>query len=207
MDQSVIDAMEKWPNVPAAYGWLSLNQMGQWRFHPNGAYQHGAAGESITNLQLIEFIGRNYTSDERGCWFFQNGPQRVFVGLDATPWVAYLDESLQLRTQNHELVQDISHWYLDEEGRVYAMSAAGMILIQGRDVPILLEQFTLKQAPDAMSIALQEEHLTQVLEQGLSLHLQHEHYPAPFSAITQEQLEEIGNFITVPNAERQAPIR
>ena len=59
MDQSVLDAMEKWPNVPAAYGWLSLNSMGQWRFHTDGAYQRGAPGESITNSQLIEFIGRN----------------------------------------------------------------------------------------------------------------------------------------------------
>ena len=198
MDQSVIDAMEKWPNVPAAYGWLSLNQSGQWRFHPDGAYQRGAAGESITNSQLIDFIGRNYAADERGCWFFQNGPQRVFIGLDAAPWVAYLDESLQLRKQNHELVHNVSHWYLDEEGRVYALSVTGLILIQGRDVPTLLEQFTLKQAPDAMSIALQEEHLIQVIEQGLSLHLEHPHYPAPFSAIQQSQLEDIGGFVATP---------
>lgn len=200
MDQSVIDAMEKWPNVPAAYGWLSLNQAGQWRFHPNGAYQRGAVGESITNPQLIEFIGRNYMADEQGRWFFQNGPQRVFIGLDYAPWVAYLDESLQLRKQNNTPIRHVSHWYLDEEGHLYAMSDEGLALIQGRDVSALFEQFSLKQAPDAMPIALQDEHLNQLIEQGLSLFLEHELYPAPFTAITQDQLEAIGDFIAVPQA-------
>ncbi len=200
MDQSVLDAMEKWPNVPAAYGWLSLNQAGQWRFHPGGAYQRGATGESITNTQLIEFIGRNYTHDERGCWFFQNGPQRVFVGLDAAPWVAYLDEELQLRKQNNTRIESVSHWYIDDEGKLYALTPKGMVLIQGRDVQTLFEQFMLKQAPDAMPITLQEEHLTQVIEQGITLRLTHaqENYAAPFSTIKQGEIETIGGFTAVP---------
>lgn len=200
MDKSVLEAMEKWPNVPAAYGWLSLNQMGQWRFHPGGQYQRGAPGESITNPQLIEFIGRNYAVDERGCWFFQNGPQRVFVGLDATPWIAYLDENLKLRKQNHAPVESVQAWYIDEEGKLYALTTDGMVLIQGRDVQSLFEQFTVTHAPDAIPVALQEEHLMQVLEQGISLQLQHEKYAAPFSAIQQDQLETIGQFLAQPQA-------
>ncbi|MDO5678762.1 MAG: DUF2946 family protein [Pelistega sp.] len=203
MDQSVLDAMAKWPNVPAAYGWLSLNQAGLWRFHPGGEYQRGVVGESITNPQLIEFIGRNYTHDERGCWFFQNGPQRVFVGLDATPWVAYLDEHLALRKQNASPIEIIEHWYIDEDGKLYASTPEGLVLIQGRDVQSLFDQFTLKQAPDAMPIALQEEHLMQVLEQGITLRLEHtnESYSAPFSAIKQAEIESIGGFVAVPTPE------
>ena len=40
-----------------------------------------------SNPTVTAFIGRNYERDERGCWFFQNGPQRVFVQLDYTPLV------------------------------------------------------------------------------------------------------------------------
>ncbi|HET8728586.1 MAG TPA: DUF2946 family protein, partial [Alphaproteobacteria bacterium] len=30
MDESVLRAMTKWPNVPAVYGWLQLDQRGNW---------------------------------------------------------------------------------------------------------------------------------------------------------------------------------
>src|SRR5664279_6586568 len=44
-------------------------------------------GSRIDHEKLREFIGRNYASDEAGAWFFQNGPQRVYVELEAAPWV------------------------------------------------------------------------------------------------------------------------
>jgi hypothetical protein len=34
---------------------------------------------------------RNYAVDERGCWYFQNGPQRVYVQLEATPYIVRTD--------------------------------------------------------------------------------------------------------------------
>src|SRR5882724_360030 len=77
MDDSVLAAIAKWPNVPAVFGWLSLTARGEWRIR----------GERIDNRAMREFIGRNYAADSRGRWFFQNGPQRVFVELEATPWV------------------------------------------------------------------------------------------------------------------------
>jgi hypothetical protein len=33
----------------------------------------------------VNFIQRNYDHDAQGQWFFQNGPQRVYVELEATP--------------------------------------------------------------------------------------------------------------------------
>ncbi|MBP7581842.1 MAG: DUF2946 family protein, partial [Vogesella sp.] len=30
MDALVLAAMDKWPNVPAVYGWLRLDARGQW---------------------------------------------------------------------------------------------------------------------------------------------------------------------------------
>ena len=45
-------------------------------------------GSRILHDKLREFIHRNYAADERGAWFFQNGPQRVYVELEAAPFVA-----------------------------------------------------------------------------------------------------------------------
>lgn len=77
MDQSVIAALARWPDVPAVFGWLALTARGEWRLR----------GDPIGNSAIREFIGRNYADDERGRWFFQNGPQRVFVELETTPIV------------------------------------------------------------------------------------------------------------------------
>ena len=44
-----------------------------------------ASGSAIRALR--EFISRNYQADARGRWYFQNGPQRVFVSLAYTPLV------------------------------------------------------------------------------------------------------------------------
>ena len=46
----------------------------------------------IGNRALREFISRNYRPDARGCWYFQNGPQRVFVALAYAPLVLHLEE-------------------------------------------------------------------------------------------------------------------
>ena len=48
------------------------------------------AGQPIRHEALLGFINRNYDADERGQWFFQNGPQRVYVELGYTPWVVRL---------------------------------------------------------------------------------------------------------------------
>src|SRR4051812_48078794 len=81
--------MQKWPDVPRVYGWLSLDRRGQW------CIKSAAAGrfERIGNRAVTEFIGRNYDRDEAGRWFFQNGPQRVFVTLQYTPWIYRLSDA------------------------------------------------------------------------------------------------------------------
>ena len=88
MDEIVIRGMLKWPNVPAVYGWLSLDRRGSWMIkNVSGRF------ERIANPAVNEFIGRNYAADDEGRWYFQNGPQRVFVALDYTPWVYRLDDA------------------------------------------------------------------------------------------------------------------
>lgn len=91
MDAIVEAALKKWPHVPHCYGWLALDARGDW-YMRDERIQHAGAfpqvkGSRIEHRKLREFIERNYACDEDGSWFFQNGPQRVYVELEAAPWV------------------------------------------------------------------------------------------------------------------------
>ncbi|MDB5820706.1 MAG: hypothetical protein JWQ11_4346 [Rhizobacter sp.] len=91
MDDLVKAALKKWPNVPACYDWLALDARGGWYMRDDRVQAQGrfpaVKGSRIEHDKLLEFIGRNYGVDEQGAWFFQNGPQRVYVALEAAPWV------------------------------------------------------------------------------------------------------------------------
>ena len=91
MDDIVKKAMEKWPNVPNCYGWLLLDARGAWRMRDEHAQAENLPGDRLAHVALLAFINRNYASDARGCWYFQNGPQRVYVNLESTPYVARTD--------------------------------------------------------------------------------------------------------------------
>ena len=84
VDEIVLRAQAKWPGVPDVYGWLSLDRRGRWLLRNPVREIY----EPIGNAALRQFIARNYARDARGRWFFQNGPQRVFVRLAYTPLVA-----------------------------------------------------------------------------------------------------------------------
>jgi hypothetical protein len=127
--------------VPAVYGWLSLDARGRWRLHPQGQSAEGGLGESITNTQILEFINRNYEHDEAGRWFFQNGPQRVFLRLDAAPYVLRLsDDSRRLLTHTNVAVDSVDTWKLDDAGQLYAMTPLGAGIVLDRDLQPLLEK-------------------------------------------------------------------
>lgn len=91
MDSHVLRALEKWPSVPAVFGWLRLDARGNWRLvdrgRPDFDEARDSAGSTITHRRTVEFIARNYACDERGRWFWQNGPQRVYVDIDVAPLV------------------------------------------------------------------------------------------------------------------------
>ena len=82
MDDLVKQALAKWPNVPDCTGWLLLDARGRWRIGDATA----GTRQPITHSAMNAFISRNYVAADR-CWYFQNGPQRVFVELEYTPFV------------------------------------------------------------------------------------------------------------------------
>ena len=139
MDETVIKAMQKWPNVPTVYGWLRLDRRGHWLLKT-------APGrfERIGNRGLIEFIGRNYEPDPEGNWYFQNGPQRVFVGLDYTPQVMRLgDDGRTWTTHSGALAGRIHGLLLDENDQLVLVSDAGPGVVDDRDIPVLLESLSV----------------------------------------------------------------
>ena len=83
--------MARWPDVPAVHGWLRLDRRGGWHLVDRGRAgfdpRHDAAGSPITNASILAFIARNYLADDEGAWYWQNGPQRVYVDLDLAPLV------------------------------------------------------------------------------------------------------------------------
>lgn len=140
MDQSVLDAVKRWPDVPVVYGWLSLTARGEWKLHPLGDAQLGGIGQGITNTQILGFIGRNYASQADGAWFFQNGPQRVYVRLDAAPLILHVDPSAYaMTTHNGITVQQVSHWYCDETGQLFAHTNVGPGRVDDRDLHSIAE--------------------------------------------------------------------
>jgi len=143
MDEAVIRAMRKWPDVPAVSGWLSLDHAGRWRHHPRGdALQHPpTSGELITHAGLLDFLNRNYQADEQGRWYVQNGPQKVFVRLDGAPLVLHLaPDGVHLQDQAGQLVEQVLAWYLSAQGWLYLQTQRGPALLAGRDLPALADQ-------------------------------------------------------------------
>ncbi|SFC86294.1 Protein of unknown function [Cupriavidus sp. OV038] len=116
MDDIVKQAMARWPNVPNAYGWLALDRRGQWRLRNEFAQEHGLSGDPIRHEALIHFIERNYTHDARGAWFFQNGPQRVFVSLGYAPWIVRMHDGALATTTGRPF--SVAACHADEHGNV-----------------------------------------------------------------------------------------
>ncbi|MDX1609502.1 MAG: DUF2946 family protein [Halofilum sp. (in: g-proteobacteria)] len=127
MDDSVRAAMAKWPDVPAVYGWLSLDVHGHWRLR----------GEPITHPGLVAFINRNYDCDHAGRWFFQNGPQRGYVHLEYTPWVLQVDTAGTLRRHTDDPVEDVRGAWLDEEGNLLLETDAGIGVVASDALPVI----------------------------------------------------------------------
>ena len=138
MDEIVIRGMLKWPDVPAVYGWLSLDRRGSWLIkNVSGRF------ERIANPAVNEFIGRNYAADAEGRWYFQNGPQRVFVALDYTPWVYRLDDAGEgLLAHTGAPAAAPTTVFVDDSGALLVETEMGIGVLLDRDLPALVERLS-----------------------------------------------------------------
>lgn len=133
MDDIVKQAMAKWPNVPHCYGWLALDARGAWRMRDERAQALRLSGDKITNPALLAFINRNYARDETGAWYFQNGPQRVYVDLDAAPHIARTDPLHGFMLHTQEPLESVDAVWLSDAGQLLLQHARVLAQVDDRD--------------------------------------------------------------------------
>jgi Protein of unknown function (DUF2946) len=152
MDDVVKAALAKWPNVPHCTGWLLLDRRGQWRMRDERAQARGELGVPVRHPALIGFINRNYGCDERGQWFFQNGPQRVYVELAYTPRIVRLaladaggERTLTLADQTGNVFEPACA-LIDDDGAVLfadAATPARVALLHDHDLDLFSDHASL----------------------------------------------------------------
>jgi hypothetical protein len=147
MDEIVARAIAKWPNVPAVYGWLALDRRGNWAIK----------GERVRNRLVAEFIARNYDHDQQGRWFFQNGPQRVFVQLAYTPLVYRTrpGDALAFVTHTGQAAEEVRHVWLDEQGALLIETELGIGVLHDQDLSEVLAHLTLRDGTPLPESALE----------------------------------------------------
>ena len=154
MDDIVKQAMAKWPDVPHCYSWLGLDARGNWymrddRTQAIGSFASGLAGAKGSMLKhekLIDFIERNYAADTQGCWYFQNGPQRVYVELEATPFIWRVDDKGAI-TSSARQTASLVQLLMDERGWPYLQTSLGFGLVHTQDVASLAQALEHKHWP------------------------------------------------------------
>lgn len=149
MDEWVLNALKRWPNVPALFGWLGLDRRGRWLVQ----------GEAISHPRIIDVINRNYAADEYGRWYFQNGPQRGYMQLESTPLILFVsDDNEHLITHTGLAVAQLRAAYMDEEGSLVLTTEHGPGELRGTDLQWALDRLSIDGNPvddDSLAAALE----------------------------------------------------
>lgn len=124
--------MVRWPDVPAVFGWLALDRRGNWLLK----------GEPITNPTITAYFARNYERDAEGRWFFQNGPQRVYVDLAYTPFVYRVVSArgapLVIESHTGRGAATLAGAWIDEDGALLIETEHGVGVLDDRDLEAAL---------------------------------------------------------------------
>jgi Protein of unknown function (DUF2946) len=151
MDEIVKAALLKWPGVPHCYGWLALDARGDWYLRDAQAQAAGLfprlKGSRIEHAGLRGFIERNYDCDSGGRWFFQNGPQRVYVELEAAPRVYRIEDRGWGVADTAGHAASVRGAWVDEQGRVFLEGDLGFGLVHTLDTGIAADALDAGQWP------------------------------------------------------------
>ncbi|TFW08745.1 DUF2946 family protein [Oxalobacteraceae bacterium OM1] len=147
MDDIVKQAMVKWPNVPHCYGWLALDARGGWRMRDERAQALKLPGDRINNAALLGFINRNYTHDDAGRWYFQNGPQRVYVNLEATPFIVRTDPAQDFVLHTGAPLGGIDAAWMTEGGQLVLQTGDVVGMVDDRDMAQCLPRLQIGGKP------------------------------------------------------------
>ena len=147
MDDIVKQAMAKWPNVPHCHGWLALDARGHWRMRDARAQALGLPGDKITHPALLGFINRNYLCDDRGCWYFQNGPQRVYVDLEIAPYIVRTDPTQGFVMHTGEPMMIVDDVWMTETGQLILQGEGKAAAVDDRDLAQCIASLLLDGQP------------------------------------------------------------
>ncbi len=147
MDEIVKAALSKWPNVPHCYAWLALDARGAWRMRDERSQALNLQGDKIRNATLGGFINRNYQHDEQGRWYFQNGPQRVYVDLAATPYIAHTIPEHGFVLHTGVPLTEIDNVFLSSEGKLFFISGEILAQLDDRDLAACMGQIQINGEP------------------------------------------------------------
>lgn len=147
MEDWVLKAMKRWPNVPALFGWLGLDRRGRWLIQ----------GQAISHPRIVETMNRNYGVDEHGRWYFQNGPQRGYIDLEYAPFVLRR-EGDGFKTHTGLRVERPTQAILDEVGTLSLSTEHGLGEVYGGDLDWVLERLSIADH------AIDEEDIAALLE-------------------------------------------
>ncbi len=181
MDKQVQLALAKWPDVPHCYGWLALDARGAWRMRDQHAQELGLPGSKIANATLRSFIDRNYQADEKGRYYFQNGPQRVYVELQSTPYIAHSDPEHGWVLHTGAVLAHCDAVWMLQEGSLVLKSGDILAQIDDRDMFDALKHIYLngKKGSDEQIIQLLQRDLNKEQNQQnrLTFLFQKKHIP------------------------------
>ncbi|MFB4204107.1 hypothetical protein KBTX_00104 [wastewater metagenome] len=192
MDDSVRRAMARWPDVPALAGWLRLDRRGRWWID----------GGLVEREALAEFIARNYLADDKGRYYFQNGPQRVYVSLDYTPWILHADGRGGLATHTGDPVNGVSAAFIDEAGDTLLAFDRGVGLLLGDAAEWLASRLCRADgaAADADAVDAGIEAAAAGGESGLCVVLDAS-APAPLAGVRRTEVPARFGFVAEPSAD------
>jgi len=100
MDPMVVQAMQRWPNVPHRYGWLGLDARGNWYMRDDTAQAQGAFA---SGLNPVPRAARSSTTNSShsssattrvtrwGSGTFKTGRSGCMWNWRLTPWVWRVD--------------------------------------------------------------------------------------------------------------------
>lgn len=191
MDERVERALAQWPDVPDVYGWLSLDRRGRWRLR----------GQTISNRNLVDFINRNYLRLDSGGYAFQNGPQKVHVRLEATPWIAHLrrplDTAPQLDDHTGQPLKGVHGAWLLDDGSLILETARGPALMLDDELPELLAWFRAANGTGLDDASL-EQALNAPEDSGLQLELATGRIPVRALSTASMTLAQAFDFVSEP---------
>ena len=147
MDEIVKADLQKWPDVPHCYAWLALDARGAWRMRDERSQALNLPGDTIRNATLTGFINRNYQHDEQGCWFFQNGPQRVYVDLAATPFIVHTTAENGFVLHTGVAMTDIEKIFLSADGKLFLLAGKILAQLDDRDLTACLGKMQIDSKP------------------------------------------------------------